>query len=75
MAKLTPKKRNALQKESFALPKERKYPIEDEAHAKNALARVSQNGTPEEKKKVAQAIAKKYPIMAKNSVALKGMLK
>ncbi len=46
--------------ENFALPGGR-YPIHDIAHARNALARVSQNGTPEEKTKVKAAVKKKYP--------------
>ena len=37
------------------------YPINDEAHAINALARVAQHGTPEEKKKVRAAVARKFP--------------
>jgi hypothetical protein len=45
---------------NFALPGGR-YPIHDENHARNALARVSQNGTPDEKAKVRAAVAKKYP--------------
>lgn len=42
MAKLTSKKRNKLPDSDFALPKERKYPVNDKAHAKNAKARASQ---------------------------------
>lgn len=42
MSKLSTKSRNALPKKEFALPKERKYPIEDKAHAKNAKARATQ---------------------------------
>lgn len=42
MAKLTAAKRNKLPSSSFALPKERKYPIFDANHARNALARASQ---------------------------------
>lgn len=41
MSKLTAKSRNTLPANAFALP-ERKYPIEDRAHAVNALARVTQ---------------------------------
>jgi len=59
--KLTTKARKALPKTSFALPGKRAYPIEDKAHARNALARVSQHGTPAEKKKVRAAVHKKYP--------------
>jgi hypothetical protein len=42
MAKLDAKKRNALPAKDFAEPKERAYPIEDKAHARNAKARASQ---------------------------------
>jgi hypothetical protein len=47
MAKdLSTKDRKKLSKKSFALPGKRKYPIPDKAHARNALARVAQHGTP-----------------------------
>jgi len=61
--KLDTKQRNKLPAGSFAIPGERKYPIHDESHARNALARVSQFGTPEEKKKVRAAVKRKYPKM------------
>lgn len=48
---------------NFALPGGR-YPIHDISHARNALARVSQNGTPEEKAKVRAAVHKKYPSLS-----------
>lgn len=60
MAKLTSKARNALPQKDFALPGGR-YPIEDASHARNALARVSQHGSPEEKAKVRAAVHRKYP--------------
>ncbi len=41
MTKLTTKARAKLPKSDFALPGERKYPVEDAAHAKNAKARAS----------------------------------
>lgn len=41
MSQLTAKSRNALPANAFALPG-RKYPVEDRAHAANALARVTQ---------------------------------
>lgn len=41
MAKLTAKTRNKLPDSAFAEPKERKFPVEDKAHAKNAKARAS----------------------------------
>lgn len=59
--KLTAAARGKIKKKNFALPKDRAYPIEDENHARNALARVSQHGSPEEKKKVRAAVHKKYP--------------
>ena len=42
MAKLTAKARNNLPKAKFALPAQRKYPIQDKAHAANAKARATQ---------------------------------
>lgn len=66
MAKLTTKERNALPASSFAGP-DRSYPVEDESHARNALARVSQHGSPEEKAKVRAKVHKRFPgiVMAK----------
>ncbi|HEY8308060.1 MAG TPA: DUF6582 domain-containing protein [Lapillicoccus sp.] len=58
--------RNKLKDQSFALPDERKYPIPDIEHARNALARVAQNGTAEEKKKVRAAVEKRYPSLKKD---------
>ena len=65
MAKLTTKKRNKLSKSSFAEPGKRAYPINDISHARNALARVSQFGTPAEQAKVRAAVYAKYPGMKK----------
>ncbi len=59
-AKLSTKTRNSLPDSAFALPG-RRYPIHDESHARNALARVAQNGTPEEKAKVEAAVKRRYP--------------
>ena len=42
MAKLPTKTRNKLPKSDFGLPGERKYPMEDKAHARNAKARAAQ---------------------------------
>lgn len=62
--KLTTKARKKLSSKSFVFPKERKYPIHDRSHAANALARVSQFGTPSEKAKVRAAVCRKYPDLA-----------
>lgn len=64
MAKLTTKERKKLPAKAFALPGGR-YPIEDVSHARNALSRVSQHGTPAEKKKVRGAVKRKYPAIGK----------
>jgi len=58
---LTTKQREALPDSAFAIPEERKYPIHDKNHAKTALARVSEFGTPVEKERVRKAIADRYP--------------
>jgi len=42
MSELTTKKRNKLSKKTFGLPGERKYPMPDKSHARNAKARASQ---------------------------------
>lgn len=70
--KLTTAGRLALPKKSFALPASAtekgkasgargSYPIMDKAHARNALARVSQHGTPAEKATVRAKVKAKYP--------------
>lgn len=41
MATLTTKRRKKIPTRQFALPDEKKYPIHDAAHARNALARAS----------------------------------
>jgi hypothetical protein len=65
MAKLSTSARKALPTKSFAESDKRKYPIENEAHAKNALSRVAQSGTPAEKAKVKAAVKRKYPSIGK----------
>jgi hypothetical protein len=67
MSKLTYKQRKALPKSSFALPGGR-YPIEDPAHARNALARVSQFGSPSEKAAVRAKVHRKFPNIGKKRV-------
>jgi hypothetical protein len=59
--KLTTEARSALPDSDFVFPEERRYPIHDKNHARNALARVSQHGTPEEKAKVRAAVHRRYP--------------
>jgi hypothetical protein len=42
MSKLTAAKKKAEPKSDFGLPKQRKYPMPDASHARNAKARASQ---------------------------------
>lgn len=63
MAKLTTEARDNLSDSDFALPGERRYPIHNRSHAKNALARVSQFGSEREKVLVKAAVHRKYPNM------------
>lgn len=66
MAKLTAAARRAIPTGSFALPG-RRYPIENPSHARNALSRVSQFGTPSEKATVRSAVHSKYPGIGQQS--------
>jgi hypothetical protein len=59
-ADLTESARDKIKGKNFALPG-RRYPIEDAAHARNALARVSQHGSPEEKETVRRKVQAKWP--------------
>lgn len=58
--------RNHIASKNFAGP-DRSYPIEDIEHARNALARVSQHGSPEEKAEVRHKVHSKYPSIGENS--------
>jgi hypothetical protein len=68
MATLTAAKRNSLPTKTFALPG-RRYPINDPNHARNALARVSQYGTPAEKAAVRSKVHAKYPSIGDHKFA------
>ena len=57
MGVLSEKKRDSIPDSKFGLPEERKYPMPDKSHARNAKARASQqeeegNLTPKEKAKI-----------------------
>lgn len=67
---LSAKDRQALPKSDFALPGRGEgpkgagagsYPIPDASHARNALSRVSVNGSSSEKAKVRAAVHRKFP--------------
>ena len=68
--RLTYKGRERMKKSEFAIPSEKDkenpaghgaYPINDIEHARNALARVAQHGTPEEQAEVRRKVHAKYP--------------
>lgn len=63
MAELTKENRDGLASKKFVFEKERRYPIHDRSHGANALARVSQHGTPAEKKRVKAKVCAEYPDM------------
>jgi hypothetical protein len=66
MAKLTTATRKKIPTSEFALSG-RRYPVEDEAHARNALSRVSQDGTPAEKATVRRKVRRLFPGLKQES--------
>lgn len=69
-AELQAGQREDIKSKNFAVHtrgEEPKYPIHDQAHAQNALTRVQQFGSADEKAKVFAAITKKYPALATRS--------
>jgi hypothetical protein len=71
---LTTEHRNELPTGEFALPG-RRYPIHDEAHARNALARVAQHGSPEEKSRVRAAVHRRYPGIHEEKTAMSHIIR
>lgn len=72
MARLSYGQRKSLPKSDFALPAKRKggkggYPIEDKAHARNALSRVSQDGSAKQKAEVRRKVHEKFPNIGKKA--------
>lgn len=68
-AELTTKKRNNLEKTTFAFPKQRKFPINDASHVRSAMSRFGQvKGVTDAEKKTAYnkilRAAKKFGIDA-----------
>lgn len=68
--RLTAHEREEMPRSDFALPGHGRgpkgagagsYPIPDESHARNALARVAQHGSPKEKAEVRRKVHQKYP--------------
>jgi hypothetical protein len=74
MARLTYAERKRLPKSAFAIPSTREYPLIDKAHARNALQRVSEFGSPTQKAKVRAAVHRRFPsIDQKGGVPLKNL--
>jgi len=65
---LSAKGRRQVKESNFALSG-RRYPIHDSNHARNALSRVSQHGTPEEKERVRAAVRRKHSGIGKEVLA------
>lgn len=68
MARLSYSERKSLPKSDFAVPSKRKggkggYPVPDKAHARAALQRASQFGSPAVKAAVKRKVHEKYPSM------------
>lgn len=79
MTRLTTKERKRTPRGDLALPGKRStsggkggYPIEDKAHARNALARISQFGTTAEKAEVRRKVHEKYPSIGERNPAKRG---
>lgn len=66
MAKLNAAQRNRLPASDFAGPG-RSYPDEDVTHARDALSRVSANGTPEVKAEVRRKVHAKFPAIGRKT--------
>jgi hypothetical protein len=67
MAVLTAKARKKIPAKEFALSGGR-YPIHDEAHARDALSRASANATPAEQAIIRRKVRAKYPNMKVNGI-------
>jgi hypothetical protein len=74
MARLSYAKRQGMPAKQFALPGKGSgpkgkgggsYPIPDESHGRNALARVAQHGTPAEQATVRAKVHRKFPGIGK----------
>ena len=66
MPKLTTATRKRIPTGKFALPG-RRYPVEDQAHARNALSRVSQDGATAEKATVRRKVRRLFPGLKQKS--------
>ena len=68
--KLSYAQRQNLPKSAFVFPETREYPIQDAAHARNALARVSRFGTRYQKMQVCKKVHRRFPRIHEQSCKL-----
>jgi hypothetical protein len=59
--------RSKMKPSTFAVPSRKAYPLPDIGHARNAIARVQQHGSPVEKAAVFSKVRTRYPALAKRS--------
>ena len=71
MSKLTTNQRKAITTKYFAGP-DRSYPIPDENHARNALARAAQHADPAERARIRAAVHRKFPNIAQEHQSMIG---
>lgn len=67
MARLTAERRGELPSSVFAIPGKRAYPLSDEAHARNALARGAQHASSSELATIRRKVKAKYPGIAQHN--------
>lgn len=72
MSVLTAGQRNRMPAKTFAGP-DRSYPIPDASHARDALSRVSPNGSPAVKAQVRAKVAAKFPGIGQSSPQAEAM--
>lgn len=58
---ISARKRRSLPRSAFGDPKNRKYPLDTKARARNALSRVAQHGSPALQRRVRAKVRRKYP--------------
>jgi hypothetical protein len=71
MAKLTKAERDALPRYAFALPETRQYPIEDRAHAEQAL-RELHNESQAKQRRIRAAVHRIYPDLGATHIITRG---
>lgn len=63
----TTKGRAAMPASDFGLPAQKKYRIDDPAHARNALGRAAQSATPAQQAQIKARVKAKFPSIGKTN--------